>query len=205
MGRDLAFIDFETTGLSPGRGHRIIEVGIAVLTGGRITDRYQSLVNPGRHIPWVVEDLTGINDEMVEAAPPARVVMREVLDFVGDRPLVAHNAGFDRRFYDMELDRIRRKRKQDFICSLRVARRLFPRAKNHRLETLIRLTGLRPTRLHRALADSVLTARLWHHMIKQVRRRYRVRNVPIELMEALQYVRVKDGSREITKWFDSHK
>ena len=107
MGKDLAFIDFETTGLSPERCDRVIEVGVAVLTGRRIVDGYQSLVNPDRQIPGNVEDLTGINDEMVESAPRARAVMREVLDFVGELPLVAHNAAFDRRFYDMELGRIR--------------------------------------------------------------------------------------------------
>ncbi len=200
MQSSLAFIDFETTGLSPDRGDRIIEVGVAVLTGGEITDRYQSLVNPGRDIPWFVENLTGITDEMVGTAPAATAVMREVLDYVGDLPLVAHNAGFDRRFYDMELGRICRKRKQDFICSLRVARRIFPEAQNHKLATLVRLAHVQPPRHHRALGDAIMTACLWSHMIKLIQGRHRMREVPLALMESLQFVPVRDGHQQIAKW-----
>ena len=124
MPTNLAFIDFETTGLSPESGDRIIEVGIAVLEGGRIVDRYQSFINPQARIPGAVVALTGIDDSMVRTAPKAVDVMPEVLKFVGDLPLVAHNASFDRRFMDSELRRIGQRRTNDFICSLLVARRV---------------------------------------------------------------------------------
>ena len=107
MGDYLAFIDFETTGLSATRGDRVIEVGIAVLNGGRIVDRYQSLINPKMRIPSFIEHLTGITDEMLSSAPTARKVMSEVYEFIGDMRLVAHNASFDRGFMDAELSRIR--------------------------------------------------------------------------------------------------
>jgi len=67
MQNHLAFIDFETTGLSARGGDRIIEVGIAVLAGGRIVDRYQSLINPRMPIPWWIEELTGITAAMVRS------------------------------------------------------------------------------------------------------------------------------------------
>ncbi len=197
----LAFIDFETTGLSSRRGDRVIEVGIAVLEGGRIVDRYQSLINPRMPIPWQIEDLTGITDDMVRSAPGAPEVMSEVHDFIGEMRLVAHNASFDRGFMDAEFSRIRRRRKQNFICSLRVARRVYPRAPNHKLGTLVNLTGVQPAaRAHRALGDAEMTARVWSHMVKEVRDKHRIRTVPIELMESLQHVRVRDGDKAITRW-----
>ncbi len=197
----LAFIDFETTGLSSRRGDRVIEVGIAVLEGGRIVDRYQSLINPRMPIPWQIEDLTGITDDMVRSAPGAPEVMSEVHDFIGEMRLVAHNASFDRGFMDAEFLRIRRRRKQNFICSLRVARRVYPRAPNHKLGTLVSLTGVQAAaRAHRALGDAEMTARVWSHMVKEVRDKHQIRTVPIELMESLQYVRVRDGDEAIRNW-----
>lgn len=196
----LAFIDFETTGLSSRRGDRVIEVGIAVLEGGRIVDRYQSLINPRMPIPWQIEDLTGITDDMVRSAPGAPEVMSEVHDFIGEMRLVAHNASFDRGFMDAEFSRIRRRRKQEFICSLRVARRVYPRAPNHKLGTLVKLTGVQAARAHRALGDAEMTARVWSHMVKEVRDKHQIRTVPIELMESLQYVRVRDGDEAIRNW-----
>ncbi len=77
MGRALAFIDFETTGLSPESGDRLIEVGVAVLESQRIVDRYQSLINPGISVPFFITELTGIRDSDVRKAPsPASVSFR---------------------------------------------------------------------------------------------------------------------------------
>ena len=201
MNEQLAFLDFETTGLSARGGDRVIEVGIAVLQGGRIVDRYQSLINPRMSIPWQIEDLTGITDDMVRSAPSATEVMCEVHDFIGETRLVAHNASFDRGFMDAEFSRIRRRRKQDFICSLRVARRVYPRAPNHKLGTLVNLTGVKAAaRAHRALGDAEMTARVWSHMVEDVSRKHQIRTVPIELMESLQHVRVRDGHKAIQDW-----
>lgn len=102
---------------------------------------------------------------------------------------------------DAEFSRIRRRRKQDFICSLRVARRVYPHARNHKLGTLVYLTGVKAAaRAHRALGDAEMTARVWSHMIKEVRQKHRIRTVPIELMESLQHVRVRDGHAAIQNW-----
>ena len=115
----VAVIDFETTGLSPAQGDRATEIAAVLLENGKVVDRYQSLMNAGVRIPSYIEALTGISDAMIRRAPPVAEVMREVSDFVGDYPLVAHNASFDSRFWDAELARIQRARKQDFVCSCR--------------------------------------------------------------------------------------
>ncbi|MDH3977249.1 MAG: 3'-5' exonuclease [Gammaproteobacteria bacterium] len=201
MTQRLAFIDFETTGLSPDAGDRIIEVGIAVLEGNEVVDRYQSFVNPQRPIPGVVVSLTGIDDAMVRNAPQAAEVLPEVIEFVGQMPLVAHNASFDQRFMDGELRRIKRRRASEFICSLRVARRVYPTAPNHKLATLVRMTGVPPAeQYHRALGDAEMTAGLWTRMVEDLRQQHGLNNVSLELMQALQSCRVAGAAEAISRW-----
>lgn len=201
MSQPLAFIDFETTGLSPEAGDRIIEVGIAVLDGGKIVDRYQSFINPQVRIPQVVVALTGIDDAMVHHAPAAPPVMLEVMEFIGKLPLVAHNASFDKRFMDCELRRIRRRRSNDFICSLRVARRVYPAAPNHKLATLVRLAGVQPAeQYHRALGDAEMTAGLWTCMVEEIRQQHGIASVSLELMLSLQSCRVAGAADAIARF-----
>lgn len=88
----IAVIDFETTGISPGQGDRATEVAIVITEQGRVVDRYQSLMNAGVRIPSFITQLTGITNAMVESAPPADTVMRKAARFVGEVPMVAHNA-----------------------------------------------------------------------------------------------------------------
>lgn len=142
----VAVIDFETTGLSPEQGDRATEIAAVLLHDGKVVDRYQSLMNAGVRIPSYIEQLTGISDAMIRQAPPAAEVMQQVADFVGDVPLVAHNAAFDRKFWDAELARIRRSRPQEFACSMLLARRLYPHAPSHKLGVLIEFAnaGSRP-------------------------------------------------------------
>src|SRR5437016_8916597 len=98
----VAVIDFETTGLSPDLGDRATEIAVILVRDGKIIDRYQSLMNARAWISPFIESYTGITNAMVRSAPSASTVMREVAEFVGGHPLVAHNASFDRRFWDAE-------------------------------------------------------------------------------------------------------
>lgn len=201
MSKSLAFIDFETTGLSPEGGDRVIEVGIAVLEQGHIVKRYQSFINPQKRIPYEVVSLTGISDAMVRTAPNASQVMSEVLEFIGEAPLVAHNASFDKRFMDSELRRMNQHCANDFICSLRVARRVYPAAPNHKLATLIRLTGVQPAeQYHRALGDAEMTAGLWTRMISDIEEQHGVASVSLELMQSLQSCRVAGAAEAIARY-----
>lgn len=186
----VAVIDFETTGLSPDHGDRATEIAAVLLKDGKVVDRYQSLMNAGVRIPLFITELTGITDAMVRMAPPAADVMRAVADFVGDYPLVAHNASFDSRFWDAELKRVRRNRRQEFACSMLVARRLFPQAPSHKLGVLVEFARLPVTgRYHRALADAEMAASLVVHMEEELRRRYKLHDVPHELLREIQRVR----------------
>lgn len=182
-----AVIDFETTGMSPELGARATEVAIVMVSDGRVVDRYQSLMNAGAYIPHEIQALTGITNAMVRGAPRAETVMAEAADFVGGHPLVAHNAAFDRKFWDAELQRIGRCGKADFVCSLLLSRRLVPEAPNHKLATLVDTLRLPATgRYHRALADAEATANLFVHLGRTLEHRYRLSGFSLELLLAVQ-------------------
>ena len=183
----VAVIDFETTGLSPAQGDRATEVAAVIVADGKVVDRYQSLMNAGVRIPPFIESLTGISNAMIRSAPPVAEVMREVSDFVGDYPLVAHNAAFDSKFWDAELARVQRTRRQDFVCSLLLARRILPHAPSHKLGALVEYANLPVAgRFHRALADAEMAASLLLHLEDELRRRHEALDVSVELLQRIQ-------------------
>ena len=185
----VAVIDFETTGMTPAQGDRATEVAAVIVEDGRVVDRYQSLMNAGVRVPAFIESLTGISTAMIRNAPPAGDVMREVSDFVGDMPIVAHNASFDARFWDAELARIQRTRRQDFICSLLLSRRLLPLAPSHKLGALVEYARLPVAgRYHRALADAEMAASLLLRLEDELRLRHQVPQVSVELLRRIQRV-----------------
>ena len=196
-------LDFETTGLSPDCGDRAIEVGAVLVQQNRITDRFQSLMNPGIRVNGFIEQYTGITNEMLKSAPPAAEVMERFAAFMGRHHLAAHNASFDRRFLDAELKRISLTRRQEFACSMLVSRRLNPDAPSHSLETLVRYKQLTTTGVfHRALADAEMTAHLWIAMVQELKKNYQLKVVPFELMQHLMKIRkgaVPDYLRQLAQ------
>lgn len=182
-----AVIDFETTGISPGCGDRATEVAIVLVEDGRVVDRFQSLMNAGVRIPGFITQLTGITNAMVAGAPAAAQVISEASRFVGAAPLVAHNAAFDRRFWQAELAHAGLAAPQPFVCTLLLSRRLYPQAPSHKLGVLVDYHGLARTgRAHRALADAEMAAGLLGHIQHDLRVRHRVARPDHALLMALQ-------------------
>ena len=171
----IAVIDFETTGLAPAQGARATEIAAVLVQGGQIVGRFQSLMHSGAWVPPFIEHLTGITNRMLDTAPPARAVMREVAQFTKGCPLVAHNAAFDRSFWQAELAHAdcEPDHAHAFACTLLLSRRLYPHADNHRLGTLAKLHAL-PSGgpAHRALADAEVTAHLLLQVQRDVRERF---------------------------------
>jgi DNA polymerase-3 subunit epsilon len=184
---EVVIIDFETTGLSPQQGDRATEVAAVVVAEGRIVDRFQSLMNGGRSIPSFIQQLTGITNRMIQGAPKSETVMGQLHDFIAGRPLVAHNASFDRNFLGAELERIGRACPKDMLCSMMLARRIYPEAPNHRLETLIRHVRIPPVgQYHRAMADAEMTGLFWLAMLAKLKRDFCLPEVPFPLLQRLQ-------------------
>jgi len=182
-------LDFETTGLSPQYGDRAIEIGAVLMVNDTVTDRFQSLMNPGFRISSFIESYTGISNDMIAAAPPCEVVMEQFADFIGDHPLVAHNASFDKRFLDSELGVIGKSRNNTMACSMLTARRVYPNAPNHQLGTLVRYCGIYTDgTFHRALADAEMTGRLWISMIDEIKDTFGINQVPFDLMQKISKI-----------------
>ena len=182
-------LDFETTGLSPQYGDRAIEIGAVLIENNRVTDRFQSLMNPGFRINSFIESYTGISNNMVAAAPPCEAVMGQFAKFMGSLPLVAHNAAFDRKFLDSELGFIGKSRTGHMACSMLAARRVYPNSPNHQLATLVSHCGIYTDgTFHRALADAEMTGQLWISMIDKIKDRFGIHPVPFDLMRKLSRV-----------------
>ena len=175
MAPPIAVIDFETTGMVPAQGARATEVAIVLLEGTQVVDRFASLMQTGAWIQPFIEELTGISNAMVAAAPPAEAVMREAARFVGDAPMVAHNAAFDSKFWQSELQHAGLQATQPFACTVLLSRRVYPDAPSHKLGNLIDHLGLpRTGRAHRALADAEMAAALLARMQHDLGQRYGV-------------------------------
>ena len=183
----VAVIDFETTGLSPALGDRATELAIVILEGDQVVDRYQSLMNAGVRISSFIEAYTGISNEMIKTAPSASTVMAQACRFVGKRPMAAHNASFDRRFWIAELERIDQPAEQAFCCTLLLSRRLYPLAPNYRLGSLAAFHSLPSSgRAHRALADAEVAAALLGRIRQDLRTQFKVPEPRHELLMKLQ-------------------
>lgn len=179
-------LDFETTGLSPEQGDRAIEIGAVLIEQGKVTAHFQQLMNPGFRIAPFIENYTGITNKMLRDAPPCNEVMDQFADFIGNYNLVAHNAAFDKRFLDAELNLVQRHYSGNFACSMLVARRIYQDAPNHQLGSLVRYKKI-PTDgvFHRALADSEMTAKLWLMMLDNIMERYKLIAISFPFMQQL--------------------
>jgi DNA polymerase III subunit epsilon len=197
----IAVIDFETTGISPDHGDRATEVAIVLVDNGRVVDRFQSLMNAGIRIPAFITQLTGISNAMVAAAPDAAEVMVQASRFVGDTPMVAHNASFDRKFWVGELARLGVAAAQPFACTVLVSRRLYPQVPNHKLGTLVDYHHLpRTGAAHRALADAEMAAALLGQIQHDLRTRHGVAKPDHALLMALQRCAKPAVSRLLTQY-----
>jgi DNA polymerase-3 subunit epsilon len=203
----IAVIDFETTGLSPAMGDRATEVAIVLMEDGKVVDRFQSLMNAGVRISAFIEAYTGISNAMIADAPPAGEVMAAASRFVGDAPMVAHNASFDRRFWAAELDRLGfdcapANMHAPYACTLLLSRRLYPEAGSFRLGSLAAFHDLPASgRAHRALADAEVAAALLARIQRDLERRYDVFDCGHELLVKLGKAPKAKMPEAIRKYF----
>ena len=123
----LAIVDVETTGSDP-TADRVTEIAVLHAEAGALTAQWNTLVNPGRPVPGVIQALTGISQEMVAAAPRFAEIAGELLERLAGRVFVAHNARFDYGFLRRELERAGIKYQAKTLCTVRLSRRLYPHA-----------------------------------------------------------------------------
>jgi DNA polymerase-3 subunit epsilon len=202
----IAVIDFETTGLSPALGDRATEIAIVLVEGGQVVDRFQSLMNAGVRLSPFIEQYTGISNAMLREAPPAAQVMADADRFVDGAPMVAHNASFDRRFWNAELERFgaEARNERSFACTLLLSRRLYPQARSYKLGSLQSFHALPSAgRAHRALADAEVAASLLARIQDDIQRDYDVDDVPHELLVKVQRSPRKAVPKAIRGYFEA--
>ena len=159
-------LDIETTGLNPAND-QILELAAVRMENGQMVQRFSQLVNPGRHIPPFITELTGIRDDMVEHSPNIHNVLPVFLDFLGDSLLLGHNTAFDLRFIRYNSMVVMKHRVMNpYMDTLRISRLLFPNLHDHKLTTLIHAFQVGETVEHRALSDAIQTAWCYEYMKK---------------------------------------
>lgn len=194
----IAVIDFETSGLSPSEGARATEVAAVIIQNGKVVSRYQSLMNAGVQVPSFITNLTGITNTMVQNAPAARQVMDELCMFLGPLPLVAHNASFDKKFFENECHLAGINHDGQFACSMLIARRLFPGSPNHKLGTLVNHLKIRQTgQFHRALSDAEMTAQLLLTIHEKFSADYGVASPSHAMLRKLQRTKYADVDKTL--------
>jgi DNA polymerase-3 subunit epsilon len=167
---ELIILDFETTGLSPDYA-RIIEVGAVLIKGDKIVDKTSQLLYPGSSIPYFITEITGITNQMVKGQPRPEQFMPTLRAFIGNRPILAHNALFDQKFLISEMNFAGIQLDNPFLCTLKLARRLVDNALNYKLTTLVSHLNIKVPkdhRAHRALNDVIMTFHVWSHLKQHV-------------------------------------
>ena len=160
-----AVIDIEATSL-PSPKNRMTEFAAVLIDSGSITEQYTTLVNPELRIPRYVRQMTGITQEMVKKAPVFNEVADAIVQYIGDRIIVAHNSQFDIGLLNFELNRTRGySLKNPSLCTVRLARKLQPGLAKYRLGDLAEFFDIEIEDRHRALADAAATAKIFIRLL----------------------------------------
>ena len=168
---EFVVLDVETTGLQPSR-QRIIEIAVARFSAGVATNLWESLCNPGRSVPKYIVKLTGIDDDLLEAAPMFDAIADTVSDLLTDTVIVGHNIDFDLGFLNAELNRVGRPPVvNDRVDTLALATRMLPGLRKPTLNALAQRLGVleQPRVRHRAGADAALTGIVAMALLNQAR------------------------------------
>jgi len=162
-----AVVDTETTGFSPRKGDRLIEVAVAIVEDGQITKTWSTLVNPGNGIDPGATHIHRITREMLDTAPSFAQIAGELIDLLKGKVLVAHNMRFDSSFLEREFELIGVDMpREGRMCTLEGSRFLMPNSKSHRLGDLCESLNVTLDGWHAAEADAVAAAKIHIHLLQ---------------------------------------
>ena len=161
---EFVVLDVETTGLKPGKGAYIIEIGAVKVKNGKIVDEFSQFVNPGVKIPKKVTELTNITDEMVSTAPSINIVLQEFWNFIDGQVVLAHNARFDwDTFLKVNFAQVSKYVMGEAVCTLSLSRKVYGTTAideegnkfkvGNKLEDICKRNDVELKNAHRAAAD----------------------------------------------------
>ena len=159
--------DLETTGLSS-KKDKIIEIGAVILKNGREVDRFQTFVDPERHLEPKIVELTGITEDMLKGAPKIEEVLPKFLEFCGDRVLVAHNSDFDTGFIRAECLRQGYEFTATALDTLILSQNLMPQLNKFKLDIVSNALSLPDFNHHRAADDAMTCGLIFHRFIEKL-------------------------------------
>ena len=161
-------LDLETTGFSA-TTEKITEVGIMKVKDGKVLEEFSTFVNPEKHIPQRVTEVTNITDEMVKDAETIDKVFPKILKFIEGSVLVAHNAGFDIGFLKQNAKKLGYEFDYTYVDTLSLAKDLFPNYKKYKLGKIAENLGIKVEVAHRALDDVDTTVKVFNVMIDMLK------------------------------------
>jgi len=165
---EYAIVDIETTG-SYASGNKITEIAIVIHNGTHILEKFQSLVNPCTPIPFHIQALTGISNEMVEDAPTFKEIAATVYHLLHKRIFVAHNVNFDYSFIVEELKNTGYTWRAPKLCTVRLSRKIIPNQSSYSLGKLCQNLGIIIHDRHRAMGDAEATVTLFEKLVREDR------------------------------------
>lgn len=186
-------LDTETTGLDYTR-EKVIEFAAVKLENGKIKDTFETLINPQQHIRKSSIAIHGITEDMVQDAPTEEEIMPKILKFIGDYPIVAHNAIFDYSFLNEASLRVTGKELQNIrIDTQQMFKDVFPDLESHGLEALTRKFSVEFKNHHRAMSDAMVLALAYPQLKKLYFQRYDWQAKQVENIEYLfeRYLRIQ--------------
>lgn len=171
-------LDVETTGLNPGAGDRICEIGAIKFRAGREADRYHSLINPGRSLSAGAAQKNCITAEMLVDAPPFEQVAPHLRQFLAGAILVAQNASFDLSFLNMEFERCGMSKLSTAVLdTIALARRVRPNLRTYNLDNLAFHFNVPVGERHRSIGDCEVTAKVFFECLTSLRSRGEVKTL----------------------------
>jgi DNA polymerase-3 subunit alpha (Gram-positive type) len=188
-------LDLETTGFSAVT-EKITEIGIMKFKDGEVIDSFSCFVNPEKHIPQRVSEVTNITDDMVKDAETIDKVFPKMLEFLGDSVIVAHNAGFDVGFLKQNAKRLGYKFDYTYLDTLSLAKDLFPEYKKYKLGKIADNLGIKVEVAHRALDDVDTTVKVFKVMLKMLKERGAEKLEDIEQVSSSEEAR-KEGYKKL--------
>ncbi len=168
LDEDFIVFDIETTGLSP-QNDRITEIGAVKIKNGEIIETFSELINPKISIPDNIQKLTGITNNMVFNKPLIKEILPKFVEFIGDCPLVAHNAPFDWGFINYNAQKLGIKIANSVIDTLQLSRILLPQLKKHKLNIICEHLNIKLENHHRASDDATATAFMFINFIEKLK------------------------------------
>ncbi len=179
LNKEYVIFDVETTGLSPLKGDRLVEVAALKIKNLQPVNRFHSLINPERSISLAAFEVNRISDKMVMNAPRSFEILPSFLEFLGEATVVGHNIKFDLGFLHNELDLagLPTKKKIQSVDTIRIARKVMPHLRRYPLWFVADSLGISERQKHRAMADVDLTFDVFCRLIKIAKEKNMIKEI----------------------------